>query len=138
MKILLALDPFGSSDRALTEALKQTKQQAAELIILAVAETFQNEHSFEGLAGVSDEMIAQVRKNVEKVERAAIEQGVTPKVLIEHGPSPAQKILDCAGQEQVDLIVMGHKEKKGLDRFLLGSVASKIVAHASCSVFIIR
>lgn len=138
MKILLALDPFGSSDKVLAEALKQTKQQAAELVILAVAETFQNEHSFEGLAGASEEIFAQVRDNVEKIKLAAIAQGVTPKVEIKDGPSPAQLILECAEKENADLIIMGHREKKGLDRFLLGSVAAKIVAHASCSVLVVR
>lgn len=138
MKILLALDPFGSSDRALTAALQQAKQQAAALVILAVAETFQNERAFEGLAGASEELFAQVRNKVEQVERAAIAQGVTPKVEIKDGPSPAQCILECAERENADLIVVGHREKKGLDRFLLGSVAAKIVAHAACSVLVVR
>jgi nucleotide-binding universal stress UspA family protein len=139
MKMLLALDPFGSSEKALIEALKQAKLQGAELVILVVAETFLDiEHSFTGLAGASEELFDQVKAKAEKVRLAAIGQGVTPKMLTETGPSPAQNILDCAANEKVDLIVMGSREKKGLDRFLLGSVASKIVAHAPCSVLVVR
>lgn len=139
MKLLLALDPFGSSEKALNEALKQAKLQEAELVILAVAETFQDiEHSFAGLSGASEELFAQVKTNAEKARAAAVGQGVATRLLTETGPSPAQNILDCAATEKVDLIVMGSREKKGLDRFLLGSVAAKIVAHAPCSVLVVR
>jgi nucleotide-binding universal stress UspA family protein len=139
MKMLLAVDPFGGSEKVLVEAVKQAKQQGAALVILAVAETFQDtEHAYEDLAGASEALFAQVRRNAEEVKLAAIRQGVTPTILVEAGPSPAQHILDCAGQEKVDLIIMGHREKKGLDRFLLGSVASKVIAHAQCSVLVVR
>lgn len=139
MKILLALDPFGSSEKALTEALKQAKLQGAELVILAVAETFQDvEHSYGALTDVSKELFSKVKANAEKIKLSAIGQGIDTKLLTETGPSPAQNILDCAANEKVELIVMGSRDKKGLDRFLLGSVASKIVAHAPCSVIVVR
>lgn len=139
MKILFALDPFGSSEKALNEALKQAKLQGAELVFLAVAETFQDmEHSHEALTGASEELYSKVYANAERIKLAAIGQGIDAKLLVETGPSPAQNILDCAADEKVGLIVMGSREKKGLDRFLLGSVASKIVAHAPCSVLVVR
>jgi len=139
MKILLALDPFGSSEKALTEALKQAKLQGAELVILAVAETFQDvENSYGALTDVSKELFSKVKANAEKIKLFAIGQGIDTKLLTETGPSPAQNILDCAANEKVELIVMGSRDKKGLDRFLLGSVASKIVAHAPCSVIVVR
>lgn len=139
MKMLLSLDPYGSSDLALAEAVKQAKQQNAELVILAVAETFQDpEHSYEGLVAASEELLSRAKNNMEKVKLEAIRQGITPKMLVETGPAPAQNILDCAAHEKASLIIMGHREKKGLDRILLGSVASKIVSQAPCSVLVVR
>jgi nucleotide-binding universal stress UspA family protein len=33
---------------------------------------------------------------------------------------------------------MGSRGKKGIARFVLGSVASKVVAYAPCSVLVVR
>jgi len=54
------------------------------------------------------------------------------------GVSPADSIVNYAAQNGVGLIVMGSRGKKGLEKFLLGSVAAKVVAHAPCSVLVIR
>jgi hypothetical protein len=36
------------------------------------------------------------------------------------------------------LIGVGHRGKSVIERLLLGSVASRIVHHASCSVWVVR
>jgi universal stress protein A len=49
---------------------------------------------------------------------------------------PYQKILEVAGSEQYDLIIMGtHGEEA---RARLGSIAEKVVRHARCPVVTIR
>lgn len=139
MKILMALDPFGDSIKVLAEAIRQAKSLDATLVILAVAETFQDtERDYAGLSGANEALFTQVRRKGDAVKLEAIKQGVTPSVVVEAGPSPAQNILDWAEEEDADLIIMGHREKKGLDRFLLGSVAAKVIAHAQCSVLVVR
>lgn len=52
--------------------------------------------------------------------------------------SAADSIVNYADGKKVDLIVMGTKGRTGLKRFLLGSVAAGVVAHASCSVLVVR
>ncbi|WMW64664.1 universal stress protein [Nitratidesulfovibrio liaohensis] len=139
MAILMALDPFGDFGKVLDESIRQANNRHAPLTILAIAETFQDiQHDYAGLSGASEELFTQVRRKLDAAKLEAIKQGVTPTVLIETGPSPAQNILDCAEQQGADLIIMGHREKKGLDRFLLGSVAAKVIAHARCSVLVVR
>ncbi|SNS18990.1 Nucleotide-binding universal stress protein, UspA family [Humidesulfovibrio mexicanus] len=139
MKILMALDPFGDSKKVLDEAVRQAKSLNAMLTILAVAETFRDtEHDYAGLSGANEALFTQVRRKADAVKLEAIKHGVPPTVIVEAGPSPAQNILDWAEEEDADLIVMGHREKKGLDRFLLGSVTAKVIAHAQCSVFVVR
>ena len=46
-------------------------------------------------------------------------------------------ILDLAEEIGADCIVMSS-HKPGLSRFLLGSTASRVVRHASCSVHVLR
>jgi universal stress protein A len=50
---------------------------------------------------------------------------------------PKQEIIQIAGQEQVDLIVVGSHGRHGL-ALLLGSTANSILQYASCDVMAIR
>lgn len=52
--------------------------------------------------------------------------------------SAADSIVNYAASKKADLIVIGTKGRTGLKRFLLGSVASGVVAHAKCSVLVVR
>lgn len=55
------------------------------------------------------------------------------------GPVPtANSILDYAENQNVDLIVVGTRGNSGIKRLLLGSVASRVVTHASSNVFIVK
>jgi nucleotide-binding universal stress UspA family protein len=51
---------------------------------------------------------------------------------------PAQVIIEVALEHDADLIVVGARGLTGLQRFLLGSVSSKLAHHAPCSVMIVR
>lgn len=61
---------------------------------------------------------------------------VDSKCLVETG-RPYRKILEHVANPVTDAIVMsGHSPK--LSDVLLGSVASQVVRHAQCSVFVLR
>ena len=57
--------------------------------------------------------------------------------LIKEG-NPAKRILEDANEEDVDLIVIGSSGKTGFDKFIMGSVADKIVSSADCAVLVIH
>jgi len=73
-------------------------------------------------------------------QAAQVLRQATPNVRVElrEGNDTSQEILDAATAFNADLIVMGHKGKNGFERFLLGSVANRVVHHAPCSVWIMR
>ena len=52
--------------------------------------------------------------------------------------NPADEIMKVAAQQHADLIVVGAKGLAGLDRFLLGSVSTRVVQHADCAVLVVR
>jgi len=139
MKILLALDPFGNSFKAVEEALIIAKQREAELVMVAIAETFQDTELTDiGIEGGREALMPVVEKSLEKARNIAVQEGITPKVIVLKGIAPDTGILKCAEEEKVDLIVMGHRKRTGLDLFILGSVTSKVVNNAHCSVFVVR
>lgn len=51
---------------------------------------------------------------------------------------PADEILTVAKRHQADLVVTGAKGLGALGRVLLGSVSTRIVQHAACSVLVVR
>ena len=57
---------------------------------------------------------------------------------LREGDDVSQEILDAAAVDNSDLIVLGHKGKGAIDRFLLGSVTTRIAHHADCSVLAVR
>ena len=52
--------------------------------------------------------------------------------------SAADEIIKYAKEKDVDLIVIGTKDRSGISKALLGSVASKVVIYSPCSVLVVR
>jgi nucleotide-binding universal stress UspA family protein len=51
---------------------------------------------------------------------------------------PKEVILEVAETWGADMIVMGSHARKGLSRFLLGSVSMSVLSHSPCSVIIVK
>ncbi len=69
-------------------------------------------------------------------QRAAL-KGINPRFEIRIG-SPAAQIVRLADEEQADAIVMGHRGGSLIQRWLLGSVAKRVLNYAHCTVVIVR
>ena len=70
--------------------------------------------------------------------QAARDRGATAvKSVVEDGDT-VQAILDCAGREKVELIVMGSRGLSGLSGLLLGSNSHKVSQLADCAVLTVR
>lgn len=65
------------------------------------------------------------------------EAGITAKLILREG-NPAYEIIRVAKDEGYDLIVVGERGLTAIETFLLGSVATRIVSHAPCSVLVVR
>jgi nucleotide-binding universal stress UspA family protein len=53
-------------------------------------------------------------------------------------PAPAQAIVEYAEENGIDLIVMGTHGRNALARFLMGSVAARVIRSAPCPVMTVR
>jgi nucleotide-binding universal stress UspA family protein len=74
---------------------------------------------------------------VEQDVQKLIEAGFTSQPVCVVG-NPAEEILDVAATQHADLIVLGAKGLSGIDRFLLGSVSTRVVQHAKDAVLVVR
>lgn len=52
--------------------------------------------------------------------------------------NPSSEIIDYAEHHAVDLIVIPSHGRTGLSRFLLGSVAERVIRFAKCPVLVLR
>ena len=91
-------------------------------------------------SGYAPELDDQKTPARELVERIASElrcAGFKVETAVEVGDI-REKIIDFASDWDADLIVVGSHGRRGIPRFLLGSVAEFVARHAKCSVEIVR
>ena len=58
--------------------------------------------------------------------------------IIEGLASAEASIVDYSESHEMDFIVVGTKGRTGFSKVLLGSVASRVVEYAHCSVFVVK
>jgi nucleotide-binding universal stress UspA family protein len=63
--------------------------------------------------------------------------GIAATTVARHG-DPAAAILDEAESRGAELVVLGTRGLSDTQRWLLGSVSTKVVQHARCSVLVVR
>ena len=51
---------------------------------------------------------------------------------------PTEEIVRLSNIYNADLIVIGSRGLKGINRILQGSISSQVVAEANCSVFVVK
>ena len=94
-------------------------------------------------AQVDTEGFRKAIRAAEKAEMRALLgdvdlEGIAVTRVYEDGVAPAPIILEYAAAHDVDLMVMGTHGRRGMKRFMLGSVAEEVVRHAACSVLTVR
>ena len=67
----------------------------------------------------------------------ASDAGINTRFLVRIG-HPAEQIVLLADEEAVDAIVIGHRGESFLQRWLLGSVAKRVLSYANCTVVVVR
>jgi nucleotide-binding universal stress UspA family protein len=136
MKILAALDDSEYAFKALRKAIDFAKKENAELTIYSA---YSDLLAVEGLSLQLRESLAQQAEEiVERGKAIAKKADVIAKTVTESGSSAADNIVRYAERNNMEMIVMGHKSRTGLERLLVGSVAVKVVTYAPCSVLVIR
>ena len=52
--------------------------------------------------------------------------------------NPAQEIIDYAKRNEIDLVILGSRNKSRLDRFLTGSESKRVLENTMSDVWLIR
>ncbi len=145
MKILLAIDNSVYSKAALDSIMARPWPKDAQFLVITVIEPVYPEYvSFHANYGhLSQAVFDEITKSANSLISETVD------ILAKHFPDnkvtgevlegfAKEEILQMAKEHDSDLIVLGSHSRKGLNKFLLGSVSEAVSAHSPCSVEIIK
>jgi nucleotide-binding universal stress UspA family protein len=152
-KILVAIDGSEHSMKAADLALEMAKKESISaqeiggeltaLTVLDVSKPRKFLSSFiaaptYGLRELEEERNA-AKGWMDAVRKKAEERKIPFRSEVIEGLVSAEAtIVDYAESHQIDLIVVGTKGRTGFSKVLLGSVASRVVEYAHCSVIVVK
>lgn len=140
-KILLPTDGSKFAEKSLKHALLIANASGAEIIALGVVEnSFSlNLPSSDSVKDINQLLHDETEKNLKNVETFRDKLGYDVKITLKVAEGfPAKAILNTIDDENIDLVIIGSSGKSGFDKFIMGSVADKVVNSAKCSVLVIR
>ena len=144
MNILVAIDDSKFSEAASNAVIAHVKTNDTEVRLLHVLNPFpvalakkMGTKDFPDFTSarltLRDQATQLLTKAAEKFRAA----GFKTSHFVEEGDA-REVILDYAEQWPADLIVVGSHGRKGMNRFLMGSVSEAVARYARCSVEIVR
>jgi nucleotide-binding universal stress UspA family protein len=149
-KVLLATDGSDCSAGAAEAVAAQLWPQGSVFRVISVEELMVVGNQMEAAslspvypASLLEELTTQARSRARSAVEMAKDILTRAGLALDPGEStpfgePRGVILDTATEWGADLIVLGSHGRRGLDRFLLGSVSEAVAIHAACSVQVIR
>ena len=131
--ILLATDGSTCCDNALARALEIAQERKVKLNAVSVVYT--NDEFYAVGQDVMKELYQGADKVLDKVKKWGGDLGVQTELFVRDG-EPHQAITALAAEISATLIIMGSHGRKGLTRFLMGSVTERVIGYANCPVLI--
>jgi len=142
--ILVATDGSSASEHAAQLAVGLARTHGAKLTAVYVVDPYPymgvgeiNPLGFQAYMAAAQQQAAAAHAQVE----ALCQKGGAPialQVRMVEDVGAASGIVETAKTEGADLLVVGSHGRSGLTRFLLGSVATKVVAQSPIPVLVTR
>ena len=135
-KLLVAYDGSPQAEKAYALALDIASKFSARMTVLSVAQVPEPPLTIE-----KDEVLENTRTYYQpyfkRLKEKAESVGIKPQFVIRLGYA-ATEIVEMAKADGVDAIVMGHLGGSIAQRWLVGSVAKRVLSYAHCTVIVAR
>lgn len=132
--VLFAYDGSEPARRALEYVSRLSPDDEVALISVAPA-LIEAPHTDEYTDPSHD--AARARRDLEEAQGVLEAGGVKAETIFATG-NPAAEIIRAAEERDARLIVVGSRGQHAFERFLVGSIAERLVRHAPCDVLIVR
>jgi nucleotide-binding universal stress UspA family protein len=141
-RIMIATDGSETSERAAKVGVGLASLSGGEVTAVYVVDVIRLARlpGYAAFPGIKDSILELMLKDGEKatgsVEEIAMQSGVSCSKAIIKG-NPSEDILRFSLESGMDLLVMGRVGRSGLNRFLVGSIAEKVVRHSKVPVLMV-
>jgi nucleotide-binding universal stress UspA family protein len=134
-KILVPLDGSPCAENILSTVEKLATDFKASISLLRVAYA----HTFPGVDPTEAEVkvVREAEEYLRGLEEQLKTKGFKVESHVRYGDEAAE-ILDHAAPKDISLIAMSTHGRSGVKRFLLGSVAEKLLRHSPKPIFLVR
>ena len=135
-KILVPVDGSELAECALGHVRAIAKGcNVPEVVLLMVVEPLRNTYELgEDWYKSAEEKIRADAKDYLSKEVAALKKDSITASAVVMSDQPAEAILNYAKRNQVDLIIMSTHGRTGVSRWVIGSVADRVVHHSVAPV----
>lgn len=139
-KILVPLDGSDLAKKALDQAEKLAKTFGAEIILFQVVPFLPIYGSPELVTPliVDEKQKESAERYLTNLAEEVKKRGHRVTVIVKTGQQVAVEIIDFSKEAGADLIVMCTHGRSGISRWVLGSVALKILTRAETPVLLVR
>ncbi len=138
MKILVGHDGSEQADKALKRAVDAALMSKASVIVLSVVpDLCMMEISDDDCKKMYEIMTEEAKKRLDALKSELSTKGIAMESEVKFG-NAADIILNIAKERGADMIVVGSHGRHGAKKFLLGSVSSKVIEHATCDVLVVK
>jgi nucleotide-binding universal stress UspA family protein len=138
--ILIPMDGSPLAEAVLPHAQGLTTSEDAQIILLRVSVNPAAEFAFSDpslASNLVDSLEAESLTYLQSIRARLQKAGLRTKFLIRQG-AVAETILQVAAEVQADVIAMSTHGRSGVSRWLLGSIANRVVNHSPIPVLLIR
>lgn len=145
-KILIATDGSELAEKAVAHGLGLASTTGGQVVAVTITEMWSGyEMAQKVKAGSSNPvqeyeqaMADSAAQILSSVEDSATKVGVKCETVHLKDHHPAEGILETAKDKACDLIVMSSHGRRGVEKVLLGSVASEVLTHSRTPVLIVK
>ncbi len=142
-KVIVPLDGSGWSESAIPRAAEIARVHDAEMILLHVYQPkggdYADQWALAGQQQIADQPYEQVRDRLIALRNQLRQEGLRAREVLLRANNPAQAICDFVESEDgISLVVMSTHGRTGLARWLMGSVAQKVIQNGRCPVKLVH
>jgi nucleotide-binding universal stress UspA family protein len=134
-RILVPLAGSKCAENVLPKVEELASDLKAGICLLRVASA----HTFPGVDPTEAQVkvVGEAKEYLQGLEKPLKAKGFDVDTHVRYG-NEVEEILDHSAQKEIDLVAMSTHGRRGVMRFLHGSVAEKVLRHTPKPVFLVR
>ncbi|MDD4093323.1 MAG: universal stress protein [Methanothrix sp.] len=142
-RVMIATDGSDTSKKAAVIGIDIARRANGTVTAVYVMDISRLSHlpGYATLPGLKEKILALIqdegRQAIEFVQDRAQVMSVPCNKIIAQG-NPGEELLKAARDQEADLLVMGKIGRTAVEKFLLGSVAEKVVLQSTIPVLLIK